>query len=211
MPTLIFSAKEEPIHRNLRKYPSTASFSGCLLDQYRLKMSLVDSQQSKTQKKFNKVDQEASEEALDYKLAAICKLFDFIFYVPINIFSVMSGLVFLGWTSTKQRIKCLADWNNSVPLVRLEPATPQSQVKHSTTESPRSLQLVIKKSVSELADLICSLEHLWHFHCQQFVIKMLFHSLTFNHPLSQVFDCQSSSTNMQISDPAMQELSFLLS
>ena len=59
-------------------------------------MSLVDSQQSKTQKKFNKVDQEASEEALDYKLAAICKLFDFIFYVPINIFSVMSGLVFLG-------------------------------------------------------------------------------------------------------------------
>ena len=35
-------------------------------------------------------------------------LFDFILYVPVSNFSVMSGLVFLDWTSTKQRIECLA-------------------------------------------------------------------------------------------------------
>ena len=34
---------------------------------------------------------------------------------------------------TKQRTKCLAQGNNTVLLVRLEPAMPQSQVKHSTT------------------------------------------------------------------------------
>ena len=31
-----------------------------------------------------------------------------ILYVPVNIFLVLSGQVFLGGTSTKQRIKCLA-------------------------------------------------------------------------------------------------------
>ena len=30
-------------------------------------------------------------------------LFDLILYVSVNNFSVMSGRVFLGWTSTKQR------------------------------------------------------------------------------------------------------------
>ena len=29
-------------------------------------------------------------------------LFDLILYVPVNTFSVMSGLVYLGWTSAKQ-------------------------------------------------------------------------------------------------------------
>ena len=40
----------------------------------------------------------------------------------------------------KQRIKCLAQGQNAVPQVRLEPATPQSRVKHSTyiTEPLRS-------------------------------------------------------------------------
>ena len=34
--------------------------------------------------------------------------FDLIIYVPANNFSVMSGLVFLGWTSTMQGLMCLA-------------------------------------------------------------------------------------------------------
>ena len=50
-------------------------------------------------------------------------LIDFILYIPVNHFSVMSGLVFLGLTSTKQRIKCLAQGYNAVAPVRLEPAT----------------------------------------------------------------------------------------
>ena len=33
----------------------------------------------------------------------------------------MSGRVFLGWTSTKQGLMCLAQGNNAVPPVRLEP------------------------------------------------------------------------------------------
>ena len=60
-----------------------------------------------------------------YILCNVC-LFDLFLYVPVNIFSAMSGLVFLGWTSTKQRIKCLAQGHDAVPLVRLRPATPQS-------------------------------------------------------------------------------------
>ena len=46
----------------------------------------------------------------------IC-LFVLMLYVPVNNFSVMLGPfpVFLGWTSTKQRIKCLAQWHNTVP------------------------------------------------------------------------------------------------
>ena len=46
---------------------------------------------------------------------------DMILYVPVNIFSVTSGLVFLGLTSTKHRIKCLAQGQNVVLPVRLEP------------------------------------------------------------------------------------------
>ena len=55
-------------------------------------------------------------------------------YIPIVNFSVMSGRVFLGWTSTKQRIKCLAQGHNIVtpPRVRLKPATLPSPVWHST-------------------------------------------------------------------------------
>ena len=43
----------------------------------------------------------------------IC-LFDLILYIPVNIISVMSGQVFMGRTSTKQRIKCLAQ-GHAVP------------------------------------------------------------------------------------------------
>ena len=65
-------------------------------------------------------------------------LFDLILNVPVNNFSVMSGWVFLGWTSTKQGLMCLAQGHKAVPSVRLEPATPRSWVKHSTTEPLRS-------------------------------------------------------------------------
>ena len=40
----------------------------------------------------------------------------------------MSFPVFLGKTSNKQRMKCLAQGDNKVPLVSLQLATPRSQV-----------------------------------------------------------------------------------
>ena len=55
-------------------------------------------------------------------------------FTPINNFSVMLGWVLLGWTSTKQGFMRLAQGHNAVTLVRLEPATPRSPVKHSTTK-----------------------------------------------------------------------------
>ena len=57
-------------------------------------------------------------------------LFVLILYIPVNNFSVMSGRVFLGGTSTKQWIKCLAQGHNIVtpPAVTLEPATLRSPV-----------------------------------------------------------------------------------
>ena len=55
-------------------------------------------------------------------------LFMLILDVPVNSFSVMSGQVYLCCTSTKQRIKCLAQRHNTVPPVRREPATPRSWV-----------------------------------------------------------------------------------
>ena len=41
-------------------------------------------------------------------LAIGFSFFDLILYVPVNNFSVMWGHVFLGWTSTKQELTCLA-------------------------------------------------------------------------------------------------------
>ena len=66
-------------------------------------------------------------------------LFDLILNVPVNNFLVMSGQVFLGWTSTKQGQMCLAQGHNTVTVTRLEPATSQSPVKHSTTEPVTAL------------------------------------------------------------------------
>ena len=40
----------------------------------------------------------------------------------------------MGLTSSKQRIKSLAQGNKKMPLVRLKPTIPQSQIQHSTTE-----------------------------------------------------------------------------
>ena len=66
-------------------------------------------------------------------------LFDLILYIAVNNFSTMSGRVFLGWTSYKQGLMCLAQGHNTVTPVMLEPAPPQPRVKHSTTEPLCSL------------------------------------------------------------------------
>ena len=56
---------------------------------------------------------------------AFCQtLFVLILYIPVKNFSVMSGQIFLGRSSTKQSIKCLSQRHNAVPPVRLEPANP---------------------------------------------------------------------------------------
>ena len=66
-----------------------------------------------------------------YTIVCLFTLFD---YVPVNKFSVISGWVFLVWISTKQGLMSLAQGHNKVTPVMLELATPQSRVKHSTTE-----------------------------------------------------------------------------
>ena len=81
-----------------------------------------------------------------------CFFFYLILYVPVNIFEVMSGWVSLGLTSTKQRIKCLAQEHNAAHTVRLQPATPQSGVKHTTTESLCSLENVRQKRTDRQMD-----------------------------------------------------------
>ena len=47
------------------------------------------------------------------------------------IFQSCRDAVLPGWTGTEQRIKCLAQGHNAVPPVKLELATPRSQVKYS--------------------------------------------------------------------------------
>ena len=58
--------------------------------------------------------------------------------LPITNLSVIQGRVFLGRTSTKLGLMCLAQGHNAVTSLRLEPAAPRSRVKHSTTEPLRS-------------------------------------------------------------------------
>ena len=48
-----------------------------------------------------------------------------------------AGMGLLGLNQHLTDDKCLAWENKTVPQVRLKPATPQSQVKHSTTEQLR--------------------------------------------------------------------------
>ena len=72
-----------------------------------------------------------------FKAIILIILFDLIPYVPVNNFSVMSEQVFLGWTSTKQGLMCLAQGHIAVPTVRLEPPPPPpppppSNLKSST-------------------------------------------------------------------------------
>ena len=72
--------------------------------------------------------------------------FDLILHVSVNNFSVMSWQV-LGRTSTKQRIKYLAQEYNEVSPVRLEPPAPQSGVKHSTTEPLCSIRKEVLQGI----------------------------------------------------------------
>ena len=74
-----------------------------------------------------------------------------ILYVPVNIFSVMSGRVFMCITSAKQGLMCLAQGHNAV---RLKPAAPRSQVQHSTTEPLRSLEVIDHWMRNALAQLV---------------------------------------------------------
>ena len=75
---------------------------------------------------------------------------------PINYLSVIKGRVFLGWTSTKLGLICLAQGHNAVTPVRLEPANPLSRVKHSTNEPLWSL--VSSKALYQWATAIPGLE-----------------------------------------------------
>ena len=61
-------------------------------------------------------------------------------YVPVNIFSVMSGRSqrFLGLTS--KELMCLAQGHNTVALVGIEPRTSRFGVRRPTTAPPRSLK-----------------------------------------------------------------------
>ena len=80
------------------------------------------------------------------------------------------GRVFLGWSSTKQRLMCLSQVHNAVTMVRFESANHWSQVKHSTTEPLSFLNLgfVKLKSIFQTAheshDLnmdFCAFKQLW--------------------------------------------------
>ena len=83
---------------------------------------------------------------------AICFFVWFDSKRPINNISVIKGRVFLGWTSPKLGLMCLAQGHTIVTLVRLESAAPQSRVKHSTTEPLRS-PVWGKKELTVLLDL----------------------------------------------------------
>ena len=52
-----------------------------------------------------------------------------ILYIPVNNFSVMSGQVLFGWTSTKQRIKCLAQGHKAVPLAAVKARTRNPSIR----------------------------------------------------------------------------------
>ena len=69
-----------------------------------------------------------------HQLGVVFGLIDLIQYVPVYNFPVMTGWVFLSWTSTKQGVMCLAQGHNTVTPVRLKPGASRSWVKHSTTD-----------------------------------------------------------------------------
>ena len=74
----------------------------------------------------------------------IC-LFNMIIYVPSTIFQLCRDKS--SWvepSGTKLGLMCLAQGDNTVTPVRLQPTAPRSRVKHSTTESQHSLQCVYK-------------------------------------------------------------------
>ena len=77
-------------------------------------------------------------------------LFDLILYVSVNNLSVTSGRVFMGCTSTKLGLMCLAQGHNAMMPVRLEPTALWSQVKHSTTEPLCSPKVPVYQTVSRM-------------------------------------------------------------
>ena len=60
--------------------------------------------------------------------------------------SVIKGRVFLGRTSTKLGIMCLAQGHNAVTPVRLDPVASPSRVKNSTTEPLLSLVYTMEQA-----------------------------------------------------------------
>ena len=84
-----------------------------------------------------------------YRFKCLICLFDLILYIPVNNFIVMLGRVFLGRTSPKQGLMCLAQGHNAETLARLETAALQSRVKHSTTEPMRSLHTNYYQNISK--------------------------------------------------------------
>ena len=89
------------------------------------------------------------------KVVVVVCLFDLILNVPVNSFSVMLGLVFMGLTSTKQGLMNLLKDTTQCRMVRLEPATPRSRVKHFTT----ALSVVVVKVVVQVYDKHISLQY----------------------------------------------------
>ena len=59
-------------------------------------------------------------DSVDYVLTTIISIFGssnfvLILYIPVIHYSVMSGCIFLGWTSSKQRTKCQSQIHYTVP------------------------------------------------------------------------------------------------
>ena len=73
-------------------------------------------------------------------------------YIPVNNFSVM----LVHFTGLKQRIKCLAQGHDTVPLVGLEPVTPQSfsEVK-LTLVNPYPANIFIQKMSAYYVCCVC--------------------------------------------------------
>ena len=68
-------------------------------------------------------------------------LYNLILYIPSTIFQLnKKGFSWVEPVLSKDKCVLLKD-HNAVTQVRLEPAVPRSQVKHSTTEPLRSLML----------------------------------------------------------------------
>ena len=63
---------------------------------------------------IEKIHQEYHQsQSKQFGIRSVC-LFVWILYVQVNNFSVMLGQVFMAWSSTMQRIKCLAQGHNAV-------------------------------------------------------------------------------------------------
>ena len=67
-------------------------------------------------------------------------LFELMFYIPLNNFSVMS--------EAKQRIKCFVQGHNRVPTVRLRSGFSLSEVRHSSAE-PLCSSVIYYRSMGE--------------------------------------------------------------